>query len=86
MKKVYPLLLALLLLIGWAAHLPPRAKTEDPPATTASSMASVPVCETKPAPAAVCESEDLTGTTDTPEKESIEATNQKPNHSHPQIM
>lgn len=74
MKKVYPLLLALLLLISWAAHLPPRAHTEDSPATTASSTASVPVCETKPAPAAVSESEDPTDTTDTPEKERIEST------------
>lgn len=73
MKKAFPLLLALLLLIGWAAHLPPGATTEDPPATTASSTASVPVCETTPAPTAVCESEDPTDTTDTPEKESIES-------------
>lgn len=73
MKKVYPLLLTLLLLISWAAYLPPRVKTEDPPATTASSMASVPVCETTPAPAAVCESENPTDTTDTPEKERLES-------------
>ena len=73
MKKAFPFLLALLILIGWATHLPPRAHTEDSPATTASSTASVPVCEIKPAPAAVCESEDPTDTTDTPEKESIES-------------
>ena len=73
MKKVFPLLLALLLLIGWTAHLPPRAKTEDLSSTTASSTASMPVYETTPASAAVCESEDPTDTTDTPEKESIES-------------
>lgn len=73
MKKVFPLLLALLLLIGWTAHLPPRVKTEDPPATTASSTASMPVCETTPAPPAVSESENPTDTTDTPEKERLES-------------
>lgn len=73
MKKAIPLLLALLILICWAAHLPPRAYTEGSPATTASSTASVPVCETKPAPAAVSESEYPTDITDTAEKESIKS-------------
>lgn len=84
MKKAFPLLLALLLLISWAAHLPPRVKTEDPPATTASSMASVPVCETKPAPAAVSESEAPTDTTYTPEKERIESEESETKPSPPE--
>ena len=73
MKKAFPFLLALLILIGWAAHLPPRAHMEDSPATTASSTASMPVCETTPAPPAVSESEAPTATTETPEKENTES-------------
>lgn len=73
MKKAFPFLLALLILIGWAAYLPPRAHMEDSPATTASSTASMPVCETTPAHPAVSESEAPTATTDTPEKENTES-------------
>lgn len=70
MKKVFPLLLALLILIGSVGYLIRRTGTTDSPETTASSMANVPEQESSAAPAEDFESEDTSSTTDTAEQES----------------
>lgn len=72
MKKVFPLLLALLILIGSVGYLIRRTGTTDSPETTANSMANVPEQESSAAPAEDFESEDSCSTTDTAEKGSAE--------------
>lgn len=70
MKEVFPLLLALLILIGSVGYLISRTDTTDSPETTTSSMANVPEQESSSAPAEDFKSEDSCSTTDTAEKES----------------
>lgn len=73
MKKVFPLLLALLILIGSVGYLIRRTGTTDSPETTTSSMANVPDQGSSSAPAEDFESEGTSSTTDTAEKESLDA-------------
>lgn len=70
MKKVFLLLLALLILIGSIGYLIHGTGTPDSSETTASSMANVPEQESSSAPAEDFESEDTSSTTDTAEQES----------------
>lgn len=73
MKKIFPLLLSMLILMVSVGYLVPRTRTEASPEITASSTAYAPERESNTAPAVVSESEATISTTDTTEKESLDA-------------